>query len=88
MNPNRCKLETHRSIIRTGRSLYSSPRGLAGMAPEVARNEAYNSKADIYSFGIILLELVKRDLPYSNDDRRKGKLLKLCKLVLLCWLVG
>lgn len=52
------------------------------MAPEVARNEAYNFKADIYSFGMMLLELVKRDLPYSRDDRRKGKLMKLCRSLL------
>ena len=36
------------------------------MAPEVSKAGRYDSQADVYSFGIILFEVLKRDLPYSE----------------------
>eukprot|EP00457_Paulinella_chromatophora_P001621 gb/GEZN01001623.1/.p1 GENE.gb/GEZN01001623.1/~~gb/GEZN01001623.1/.p1 ORF type:complete len:882 (-),score=116.39 gb/GEZN01001623.1/:78-2723(-) len=36
------------------------------MAPEVAANQPYNEKADVYGFGIILWEMVANDLPYKT----------------------
>ncbi|ETV80329.1 TKL protein kinase, variant 1 [Aphanomyces astaci] len=35
-------------------------------APELLLNEDYNEKIDIYSFGVLLVELDTRDLPYAN----------------------
>ncbi|GJQ14531.1 hypothetical protein GpartN1_g6322.t1 [Galdieria partita] len=34
------------------------------MAPEVLANQPYSEKADVYSFGIILWEMVAKQLPY------------------------
>ncbi|CAM8918728.1 unnamed protein product [Rhodiola kirilowii] len=36
------------------------------MAPEVIEHSAYNHKADIFSFGILLWELLTGELPYSQ----------------------
>jgi len=39
------------------------------MAPEVADSRPYNHKADVYSFGVILWELVTRKKPYDGMSR-------------------
>ena len=36
------------------------------MAPEVMEGLAYNSKVDVYSFGILLCELVARSMPFAD----------------------
>ena len=35
-------------------------------APEVIRHERYTEKADVYSFGIIIFELLTGKIPYNN----------------------
>ena len=36
------------------------------MAPEVLNNEKYTFAADVYSFGIVLWELVTRKIPWNG----------------------
>jgi serine/threonine protein kinase len=70
------------------------------MAPEVLEKKKYNEKADVYSFGVILWELVSREVPFGNCepftvimDVTKGKRLPIPKecpsdlkrLITACW---
>ena len=41
------------------------------MAPEVASAQPYNHKADVYSFGMILWELVAYEKPFDGMNREE-----------------
>jgi serine/threonine-protein kinase ULK/ATG1 len=45
------------------------------MAPEVLKGSSYTSKADVWSFGVVLYECLYGFCPY--EDRSIGKLIKL-----------
>lgn len=36
------------------------------MAPEIYQNQHYTKKADVYSFGIVLWEIICRQTPYQD----------------------
>jgi serine/threonine protein kinase len=59
LDPN----ETFNLTKRTG-----SPRY---MAPEVAKGEPYNLKADVYSFGLICHEIISLEKPFGNISSAK-----------------
>ncbi|KAL6584883.1 hypothetical protein OROMI_004172 [Orobanche minor] len=44
------------------------------MAPEVIRSEPYDEKCDVYSYGIILNELVTGQYPYIETDFGPSKI--------------
>jgi hypothetical protein len=38
------------------------------MAPEVLRGRGYDEKADVYSYGVVLYELLSRRVPFDDSD--------------------
>lgn len=44
------------------------------MAPEVIRHEPYSTKADVYSFGIVLWEMITKDQPFRGLTPIQGNL--------------
>lgn len=51
------------------------------MAPEVIRCEPYTEKSDIYSFGIILNELITGKYPYIEIDYSPFRVLYIYTLI-------
>jgi serine/threonine protein kinase/tetratricopeptide (TPR) repeat protein len=57
---------------KMGSSTRSKPKGtLAYIAPEVLKNKKIDERADLYSLGIMLYELLTGRLPFSSDDPMK-----------------
>ncbi|KAE8981530.1 hypothetical protein PF002_g24224 [Phytophthora fragariae] len=56
-------------VLELGRSAdLTAETGTYGwMAPEVIRHESYSSKADVYSFAVVLWELLARDVPFKGQ---------------------
>lgn len=58
-----------RKIVEGGKR--HMPRGVVGtlswIAPEILAREPHTEKVDIYSFGMILYELIARKLPWGED---------------------
>lgn len=46
------------------------------MAPEVIRCEPYTEKCDVYSFGVMLNELVTGEPPYIDTSYGPSKVIK------------
>eukprot|EP00698_Gefionella_okellyi_P003807 TRINITY_DN13538_c0_g1_i1.p1 TRINITY_DN13538_c0_g1~~TRINITY_DN13538_c0_g1_i1.p1 ORF type:complete len:363 (-),score=62.01 TRINITY_DN13538_c0_g1_i1:63-1151(-) len=53
-------LDTQQHMTRVGTTAWT--------APEVLSNQRYDIKADVFSFGIVLWELVTRHVPYAGMD--------------------
>jgi serine/threonine-protein kinase TNNI3K len=53
------------------------------MAPEVIRCEPYNEKCDVYSFGVILNELLTGKHPYIEIEDGPAKVLVYDRLLVV-----
>jgi serine/threonine-protein kinase TNNI3K len=53
------------------------------MAPEVIRCEPYNEKCDVYSFGVILNELLIGKHPYIETEYGPAKVLVYDRLLVV-----
>ena len=42
------------------------------MAPEIIRDEGYNFKCDVYSFAIVLWQLITREKPYADKEQEEA----------------
>jgi len=40
----------------------------AWMAPEIIRNEACNEKVDVWSYGVVVWELLTREIPFAGME--------------------
>lgn len=59
-----CDFGTSRQVVPSGTmSVCGTP---VYMAPEVLRGERYDESADLYSFGIVLWELLTRQVPFKG----------------------
>ena len=47
------------------------------MAPEVIESEIYNSKADVFSFAIIMYQVLTDKRPYPILDQKKYQALRI-----------
>ena len=54
------------SVANTGQELTAETGTYRYMAPEVIRHESYSSNADVYSFGLVLWQLITRDAPFAT----------------------
>eukprot|EP00546_Thalassionema_frauenfeldii_P016151 CAMPEP_0178901634 /NCGR_PEP_ID=MMETSP0786-20121207/4144_1 /TAXON_ID=186022 /ORGANISM="Thalassionema frauenfeldii, Strain CCMP 1798" /LENGTH=815 /DNA_ID=CAMNT_0020572783 /DNA_START=823 /DNA_END=3268 /DNA_ORIENTATION=- len=54
------------SIADCGQELTAETGTYRYMAPEVIRHESYSSNADVYSFGILLWQLITREIPFAT----------------------
>mmetsp|Transcript_25594 Transcript_25594/g.36064 ORF Transcript_25594/g.36064 Transcript_25594/m.36064 type:complete len:1059 (-) Transcript_25594:73-3249(-) len=54
------------SVADTGQELTAETGTYRYMAPEVIRHESYSSNADVYSFGIVLWQLITREVPFAT----------------------
>lgn len=64
-NPKVCDFGLSR-LKAQERSMTGNCGTVQWMAPEVLANQAYNEKADVFSYGIICWELLSRQCPYEG----------------------
>mmetsp|Transcript_8372 Transcript_8372/g.11989 ORF Transcript_8372/g.11989 Transcript_8372/m.11989 type:complete len:551 (+) Transcript_8372:38-1690(+) len=58
-----------REVVDPEQRMTGNTGSLRYMAPEVARHEHYGLKADVYSFGLVLWEIMSCELPFETLNR-------------------
>ncbi|KAG2600688.1 integrin-linked protein kinase 1-like [Panicum virgatum] len=70
-----CKMLKWRRKVREEKAVTSPGNACRYVAPEVLRNEEYDTKVDVFSFALILQEMIEGCLPYhdrKNDEIEKA----------------
>jgi len=70
-----CKMLKWRRKVREEKAVTSPGNACRYVAPEVLRNEEYDTKFDVFSFALILQEMIEGCLPYhdkKNDEIEKA----------------
>ena len=70
--PKICDFGLAKADTEIGKSIYTFVGTIHYMAPEIARGEAYDEKADVYSFGVILNEVLTGRRPFSEIQIRNA----------------
>ena len=74
MDTPQCKI-TDFGLARNASSENELLTGMAGtfhwMAPEILENQPYTFKADVYSFGIVMWEILAREPPFADYPPHK-----------------
>ena len=71
-----CKPVNYKELENTETSVYGV---LPYIAPEVLRGKPYTQASDIYSFGIIMYELISELPPYYDVDHNDKLALEICE---------
>ncbi|RIA81490.1 kinase-like domain-containing protein, partial [Glomus cerebriforme] len=71
-----CKPADYNPLEDTKKSIYGV---LPYIAPEILRGQNYTKAADIYSFGIIMYEVISGLPPYHNVSHDKNLAIKICQ---------
>ncbi|XP_062221248.1 integrin-linked protein kinase 1-like [Phragmites australis] len=69
-----CKMLKWRRKVREEKAVTSPGNACRYVAPEVMRNEEYDTKVDVFSFALILQEMIEGCLPYH--DKKNGEIEK------------
>jgi len=54
------------SVANMGQELTAETGSYRYMSPQVIRHESYSSNADVYSFGLVLWQVITRDVPFAT----------------------
>ncbi|TVU35106.1 hypothetical protein EJB05_16977 [Eragrostis curvula] len=66
-----CKMLKWRRKIREERAVTSPGNACRYVAPEVLRNEEYDTKVDVFSFALILQEMIEGCLPFHDKKNHE-----------------
>ncbi|KAL5228334.1 hypothetical protein ABZP36_016599 [Zizania latifolia] len=66
-----CKMLKWRKKVREEKAVTSPGNACRYVAPEVLRNEEYDAKVDVYSFALILQEMIEGCLPFYDKKNNE-----------------
>ncbi|GES79307.1 kinase-like domain-containing protein [Rhizophagus clarus] len=70
-----CKPADHNLSVNTGNNIYGI---LPYIAPEILRGQDYTKDSDVYSFGIVMYEVISGLPPYHDISHDENLAIKIC----------